>query len=142
MDARAGIIVSFFVRKGPWAGPNAESRPGDILTSTSGPTSSASKPFTVPPSRQETWVHKIAAVICTAFLLSGFSHAQMPSGGNVFFGYSYSQGNVFPHGLPAGQAGPTVNMSGWEASVEGKYLPWLGVVADLDWHYGSRSITP
>jgi len=87
-------------------------------------------------------VHKIAAVICTAFLLSGFSHAQMPSGGNVFFGYSYSQGNVFPHGLPAGQAGPTVNMSGWEASVEGKYLPWLGVVADLDWHYGSRSITP
>jgi len=33
-------------------------------------------------------------------------------------------------------------MSGWEASIEGKYLPWLGVVADLDWHYGSRTLTP
>ena len=32
-------------------------------------------------------------------------------------------------------------MNGWEASAEGKYLPWLGVVADLSWHYGGRETT-
>jgi len=33
-------------------------------------------------------------------------------------------------------------MNGWEGSVEGKYLPWIGVVADLDWHYGGHDVTP
>lgn len=31
-------------------------------------------------------------------------------------------------------------MNGWEGSLEGKFLPWIGVVADLDWHYGSRDL--
>ena len=31
-------------------------------------------------------------------------------------------------------------MNGWEGSLEGKFLPWVGVVADLDWHYGSRDL--
>jgi hypothetical protein len=30
-------------------------------------------------------------------------------------------------------------MWGWEASAEGKVMPWVSVVADLDWHYGSRT---
>jgi len=102
-----------------------------------GHTCSASNLVTNPPSRKETWVHKIGAIVCTVFLFSVLAHAQMPSGGNVFFGYSYSRGNAFSQGLPAGSM---VNMNGWEASVEGKYLPWLGVVADLDWHYGSRKV--
>jgi len=143
MDARAGVIVTFFVRKGPKELIQPEILPGDTSSSTSGP-----HLFRIQNRSQfrqaarETWVHKIGAIVCTSFLLSVLSHAQMPSGGNVFFGYSYSRGNAFTQGFPAGTAGRTVNMNGWEASVEGKYLPWLGVVADLDWHYGSRSVTP
>jgi opacity protein-like surface antigen len=102
--------------------------------------SSASKTDAVRPSRKETWVSKIGAIVCTAFFLCALSHAQMPSGGNVFFGYSYSRGNTFTQSSSAGTGGSTVNLNGWEASVEGKYLPWLGVVADLDWHYGSQRI--
>lgn len=82
-------------------------------------------------------MYKLGAIVCTVFIFSALSHAQVPSGGNVFFGYSYSRGNTSAQGSSAGTQGSTVNMNGWEASVEGKYLPWLGVVADLDWHYGS-----
>ena len=72
------------------------------------------------------------------FLLSVFSlsgWAQLPTGGNVFFGYSYSHGQTFSDlGIH-----PT-NMNGWEGSAEGKFLPWLGVVADFDWHYGGTDL--
>lgn len=29
-------------------------------------------------------------------------------------------------------------MNGWEISAEGKFLPWIGAVADFDWHYGGH----
>jgi len=29
-----------------------------------------------------------------------------------------------------------INMNGWEGTLEGKFLPWLGGVVDFDWHYG------
>jgi hypothetical protein len=61
--------------------------------------------------------------------------AQIPTSGNGFFGYSYSRGQAFS-GINMGR----VNMNGWEGSLEGKFLPWIGVVADLDWHYGSRNL--
>jgi opacity protein-like surface antigen len=139
MDARQGVIVTFFVEK----------EKGFILPKTCQKTragvhpfqcSSASKTDTVLPSRKETWVYKIGAIVCTAFFLSTLSHAQIPSGGNVFFGYSYSRGNTFTQSSSAGTGSSSVNMNGWEASLEGKYLPWLGVVADLDWHYGSERV--
>jgi opacity protein-like surface antigen len=61
---------------------------------------------------------------------------QIPKTGNAFFGYSYSQGQVLSDG-----ASGSINTNGWEGSVEGKLLPWLGVVADLDWHYGDRTLS-
>ena len=54
----------------------------------------------------------------------------MPTSGNVFFGYSYYSSSLSPFGR--------TNMNGWEASVEGKVLPFIGLVADFDQHYGSR----
>lgn len=88
-------------------------------------------------------MRKIAAVGCAA-LLSIFAQAQIPTGGNAFFGYSYSRGNAFTENVPPPPTpvNGSLSMNGWEASVEGKYLPWIGVVADFDWHYGSRSVTP
>src|SRR5581483_6195905 len=76
-------------------------------------------------------------------LFATFAKSQIPTGGNVFFGYSFAQGDVF-----TGSTVPnllarsgTANMNGWEGSLEGKYLPWIGVVADFDWHYGGRRFT-
>jgi opacity protein-like surface antigen len=30
-------------------------------------------------------------------------------------------------------------LNGWDASLEGKVAPWVGLVADIDGHYGSRT---
>jgi len=81
-------------------------------------------------------LRKIAAIAFTLLILSIVGHAQvLPKSGNGFFGYSYSGGQVFNPGAIG------IRMNGWEGSVEGKFLPWLGGVADLDWHYGGAAIT-
>jgi hypothetical protein len=69
------------------------------------------------------------------FVLGNLSAAQVPSG-NVFFGYSFYHG-----GVP--NSSSTFNANGLEASVEGKIIPFLGVVADFDANYaGSVKIPP
>ena len=74
---------------------------------------------------------------CTAvvlFLFAGFANAQVPSG-NIFLGYSYE--NTSSSTLDASLSRP--NLQGWEASFEGKLLPWIGIVGDVSGHYGSQS---
>jgi hypothetical protein len=71
------------------------------------------------------------AVLALVITLSAAVHAQFPTGGNAFFGYSYARAQVFAVG-----SNKAINANGWEGSAEGKFLPWLGLVADLDWHYG------
>lgn len=63
--------------------------------------------------------------MCTA------AAAQIPTKGNVFFGYSYDHTPVVTN--------DAINTNGWEASLEGKLVPWVGLVADIDGHYGSGS---
>ena len=72
----------------------------------------------------------------TIILLCEVATGQIPRTGNAFFGYSYSQGQVL-----SDAASGSINTNGWEGSVEGKFLPWFGVVADLDWHYGDRRLS-
>jgi hypothetical protein len=74
----------------------------------------------------------------TILALSAIAGGQVPSGGNVFFGYSYLGGETFSTSSTVAAAGGAAGMNGWEASAEGKYLPWLGAVVDFDWHYGGR----
>lgn len=77
--------------------------------------------------------------ICAAImllLLTGLSAAQIPTAGNVFFGYSYQSDDA--SALPDTAANRT-NMNGWEASLEGKVFPLLGIVADFSGHYGSQT---
>jgi len=69
----------------------------------------------------------IASVILA---LASVAAAQIPTSGNVFFGYSYYNSDV--------SSINRTNMNGWEASVEGKILPFIGLVADVDAHYGSQ----
>ena len=78
-------------------------------------------------------MRKIALILCAfvfSFILSGIASAQVPTSGNVFFGYSYYNTDVSSFNR--------LNTNGWEASVEGKFLPFIGIVADFDSHYGSQ----
>ncbi len=72
---------------------------------------------------------KIALLVSVVFL-AGLASAQIPTAGNVFFGYSYYNTNL--------SSFDRANTNGWEASVEGKFLPFIGIVADFDAHYGSQ----
>lgn len=78
--------------------------------------------------------------VFTAFLFVGtFAHAQIPTAGNIFIGYSGSGGDAFVHS--SGLIGShTLNLNGWEGALEGKFLPWVGVVADFSQQYGSHNV--
>jgi len=66
-------------------------------------------------------------------MLASAAWPQIPTRGNVFFGYSYDRTPIVSN--------DTSNLNGWEATLEGKFLPWIGLVADLDAHYGSHSFS-
>jgi hypothetical protein len=69
-----------------------------------------------------------------AFLLTAlvsFASAQIPTAGNVFFGYSYYNTSL--------STIDRASTNGWEGSLEGKVFPFLGIVADFDGHYGSQN---
>jgi len=73
-------------------------------------------------------VYKLAAVVVGLFLLTTAGYAQVPAG-NVFIGYSYMSADLV--------SGNRTNLNGWNGSVEGKVLPFVGIVADFSGHYGS-----
>ena len=75
---------------------------------------------------------RIGCVSIVLFLSAGLAGAQVPSG-NVFLGYSFE--NATSSALDLDLSRP--NLLGWEASFEGKVLPWVGIVADVSGHYGS-----
>jgi hypothetical protein len=72
------------------------------------------------------------AIIVVSFIFCLSANAQIPTSGNVFFGYSY-------YNTPS-LSGLTNrdNLNGWEGSLEGKVVPWVGIVADFSRHYGSQ----
>ncbi|MGB7601499.1 MAG: hypothetical protein WBM24_14410 [Candidatus Sulfotelmatobacter sp.] len=76
-------------------------------------------------------MRKIGFILISMLLFAGLAAAQVPTSANVFFGYSYLNSD-----LNSG-----TNLNGWEASVEGKIIPFLGVVADFDSHYGSQNFS-
>lgn len=59
----------------------------------------------------------------------GIAAAQNTNSSNVFGGYSFIADNLF--------TGQHANLNGWNASVEKKYLPFFGVVADFAGLYGA-----
>lgn len=56
--------------------------------------------------------------------------AQIPTSGNVFLGYSHVSADV--------NLNNRVGLNGWNGSLEGKVLPWVGIVADISGTYGSH----
>ncbi len=63
--------------------------------------------------------------------LASAAWAQIPTKGNAFFGYSYDRTSVVSNDAS--------NLNGWDATLEGKFAPWIGLVADVDGHYGSHN---
>lgn len=76
----------------------------------------------------------LSAALLMSVTAIGSAQIQIPTSGNVFFGYSYSRGETFS---PFGNS--NIGMNGWEGSAEGKFLPWIGIVGDFDWHYGGNT---
>jgi opacity protein-like surface antigen len=70
------------------------------------------------------------ALLLVVTSLAAIASAQIPTKGNVFFGYSYDNTAI--------TRGDSGSLNGWDASLEGKLLPWVGLVVDIDGHYGSR----
>lgn len=73
---------------------------------------------------------RIASILFALFLSAAPVLAQVPTSGNVFFGYSYYNTNLSGVGR--------ANLNGWEGSVEAKVLPGVGIVADFSGQYGSQ----
>jgi hypothetical protein len=76
-------------------------------------------------------VRSILVLLLT--MLASAAWAQIPTRGNVFFGYSYDRTSVV--------SDDTSNLNGWEATLEGKFAPWIGLVADVDGHYGNHNFS-
>jgi hypothetical protein len=75
-------------------------------------------------------MRKIIVITLLLFALTGLAAAQIQAG-NVFFGYSYYNTDL--------SSIDRANTNGWEASLEGKVVPWVGIVADFSGHYGSQN---
>ena len=76
-------------------------------------------------------MRKISLIFAALLLFAGMGNAQIPTSGNVFFGYSFYNTNL--------SLVDRANTNGWEATVEGKIFPWVGIVGDFDSHYGSQN---
>ena len=74
-------------------------------------------------------MQKIVVVLSILLLFSALASAQSA---NIFFGYSYAHASLT--GVNA------TNLNGWNGSLEGKFLPWIGFVADLGGYYGSQTL--
>jgi len=69
-------------------------------------------------------------IAVSLFSFSGVALAQIPTSGNVFFGYSYVNTSVSPISR--------TSTNGWEFTAEGKIFPFVGIVADFSSYYGSQ----
>jgi len=72
-------------------------------------------------------VHRVIGIAFILFVLVAIGHTQVP-GGNVFVGYSYMSADLASSGR--------TNLNGWNGSVEGKFLPFIGIVGDVSGNYG------
>ena len=69
-------------------------------------------------------------VVVCLMTLAAAAAAQIPTRGNVFIGYSYNRAEI--------ASNDAVNLNGWNASLEGNFLSWIGIVGDIGGTYGDR----
>lgn len=76
--------------------------------------------------------HRLLMVMVSVFWLITAASAQIPTKGNIFFGYSYVSADT--------DSNAHANLNGWNGSLEGKVFPYVGIVADISAHYGSAVV--
>jgi opacity protein-like surface antigen len=77
-------------------------------------------------------MNKVVVVALASLVFASLASAQVPTSGNVFFGYSYYNADLSSLGRS--------NLNGWTGSLEGKVLPYVGLVADFSETYGSENL--
>ena len=75
-------------------------------------------------------MRKPVIIALSLLLLVGLAAAQIPTSGNIFVGYSYYNTDLSNISR--------ANANGWEGTLEGKVLPWVGIIADFSGEYGSE----
>ncbi len=78
-------------------------------------------------------MRKLFQIVLFWTSLATVGSAQIPTRGNVFFGYSYDRTAIVRN--------DSTNLNGWDATLEGKFAPWVGLVVDIDGHYGRPSFS-
>jgi hypothetical protein len=81
------------------------------------------------PQEEVVVLTKYVIVVFALLACTSLASAQVPKG-NVFFGYSYASADLNHNNRS--------NLNGWEASLEGKFLPFIGIAADFSGHYGTN----
>src|SRR5215467_8764489 len=76
-------------------------------------------------------MRKMAVITLILLGLATLASAQIPTSGNIFFGYSYYNTNLSPIDRS--------NTNGWQATAEGKFLPFIGIIADVSGTYGGQN---
>ncbi len=75
-------------------------------------------------------MHRIALFSVALLGLTSLAGAQIPTKGSVFLGYSHVSADV--------NSGNRVGLNGWDGSLEGQVLPWIGIIADISGVYGAH----
>lgn len=75
-------------------------------------------------------MRKLFPVVLFLAMSAAFASAQIPTKGNVFFGYSYNRASIVSNDAQ--------NLNGWDASLEGKFAPFIGLVGDIQGTYGNH----
>jgi opacity protein-like surface antigen len=73
---------------------------------------------------------KVRIVCCAVLVCASLAAAQVPTSGNVFFGYSYNNADLSSFGRS--------NLNGWTASLEGRVFPHVGLVTDFSQTFGNE----
>ena len=81
---------------------------------------------------QEAALKKAIALVFALTLLSAAAAAQIPSAGNLYLGYSYLRADT--------SLDNRGDLHGWDATLEGKLFPFVGLVADVGANYGTLYI--
>jgi len=79
---------------------------------------------------------KAAWIAVLLLACAGFANAQIPGSGNIFLGYSFENTSSTAIGNAT-----RPNLHGWEGSLEGKLVPWVGLVTDFSGHYGTQTFS-
>ena len=70
---------------------------------------------------------KLRPVVLCLLLSASFASAQIVPKGDIYFGYTYNHAEVVTNDAK--------NFNGWDASLEGKLIPFLGIAGDINGTY-------